>query len=136
MWSFPKHEVHGVKLRSQFTFLWEPVQVLVRFSLLLLYRIIELKHSNMGFCQLSHGTWNNPLFFSVIRLEGWRKHKFTSETSLVLCIWISWTLSLVLFLFGWTAPIHRIVSLISEISFTIGQFNFCSRYSLIKQCAT
>ncbi|EDO14789.1 hypothetical protein Kpol_358p7 [Vanderwaltozyma polyspora DSM 70294] len=85
---------------------------------------VELGLSFMGFQVgdvLSYAIY--LLFEKKYIKPKFKNNTFVPEDLMVLAMFVSWTLPLSMFFFGWTAGIHWILPMVAEILFDINTFN-------------
>ncbi|CCH61306.1 hypothetical protein TBLA_0E02520 [Henningerozyma blattae CBS 6284] len=102
------------------------------------FTLIELGLSYLGFCVGC--VFAYPIFltfFNKFITPKFANNTFTPEHFMVLSKYICWFLPLALFFFGWTAKVHWILPIISEMFFVIGVFNlFQTLFSYLALCYT
>lgn len=88
------------------------------------FTIVELGLAFLGFqvgCVIAFFTL--ILFLMKVIVPAFKNNTFKPETFLKLPMMVSWLLPFALFFFGWTAQIHWILPIISEIFFVCAMYN-------------
>lgn len=88
------------------------------------FSLIEVGLAYMGFqvgCVISYPIF--LVFMAKYLAPKFKNNTFKPEDFLVLAMGVCWALPLSIFLFGWTAGVHWILPIISEIFFVINTFN-------------
>lgn len=88
------------------------------------FTLIELGLAYMGFCVgcvIAYGLC--LIFLTKVVGKKIANGTFTPEAFMILAMWVCFSLPLSLFLFGWTASVHWILPIISEIFFILCVFN-------------
>jgi DHA1 family multidrug resistance protein-like MFS transporter len=90
----------------------------------------------MGFCVgcvLAYGLFG--ILNMRIIVPRFRNGTFTPEAFLIVAMCVCWCLPLSLFLFGWTARVHWILPVISEVFFVLAVFNiFQATFAYLATC--
>lgn len=88
------------------------------------FTTVELGLSYLGFVASSFIAYGVSLsFFRLFLPPIIKKGKFTPEKLLILAMWVCWCGPAALFLFGWTASVHWILPIISELFWVLFLFN-------------
>lgn len=88
------------------------------------FTVIELGLSFLGFLVGTSIAFSMlTVFLLKVVYPSMDKGTFTAETFLKLPMAVSWLLPLALFLFGWTARVHWILPIISELFFVCSLYN-------------
>ncbi|CAI4052395.1 hypothetical protein SKDZ_15G4950 [Saccharomyces kudriavzevii ZP591] len=100
------------------------------------FTLVEMGLAYMGFCVgcfLAYGLFG--VLNKKIIVPRFRNGTLTPEVFLTMAMCVSWSLPLSLFLFGWTAQVHWILPIISEIFFVIAAFNiFQATFAYLATC--
>lgn len=88
------------------------------------FTLIEMGLAFLGFCVGCIIAYAVCMLF-LVKVVGkqFQDGTFTPETFMQLAMGVCWSLPLSLFLFGWTASVHWILPIISEIFFILCVFN-------------
>ncbi|SCU85124.1 LAME_0D00210g1_1 [Lachancea meyersii CBS 8951] len=100
------------------------------------FTLVEMGLAYMGFCVGCVVAYTLLiLFLSIYITPKFKNGTFQPEHFLVLAMIVCWSLPFSLFLFGWTARVHWILPIISEIFFVLNVFNlFQSSFAYLAIC--
>ena len=100
------------------------------------FTLVEQGLAYFGFCVGCIFAYIILLVFSIkVAAKRFANNTFTPETTLILAMCIGWCIPLALFMFGWTAKVHWILPIISEVFFVLGCFNiFQASFSYLAIC--
>lgn len=100
------------------------------------FNLVEVGLAYMGFCVgcvLAYGLFG--ILNMRIIVPRFRNGTFTPEAFLIVAMCVCWCLPLSLFLFGWTARVHWILPVISEVFFVLAVFNiFQATFAYLATC--
>lgn len=100
------------------------------------FTLVELGLSYFGFlvgCFIAYTIL--LVFLDKVIQPKFQNNSFTPEAFLLLAMSVCWSLPLSLFLFGWTARVHWILPIISQIFFILSVFNlFQAAFSYLAVC--
>lgn len=100
------------------------------------FTLVEVGLAYLGFCVGCVFAYGLLLVFQekVIRRK-FLQGKFRPELFLILAMAVGWCLPVSLFLFGWTAHVHWMLPIVSEIIFVLAVFNlFQATFSYLAVC--
>ncbi|KOG96835.1 Flr1p DI49_5177 [Saccharomyces eubayanus] len=100
------------------------------------FTLVEVGVAYMGFCV---GCVLAYILFAILNMRiivpRFKNGTFTPEVFLIVAMSVCWCLPLALFLFGWTAKVHWILPIISEVFFVIAVFNiFQATFAYLATC--
>ncbi|KAL3233167.1 GTPase-activating protein GYP2 [Nakaseomyces bracarensis] len=100
------------------------------------FTLIEVGLAYLGFCIGCLLAYALLMVYHVkVVKKEFANNTFTPESFLVLAMCVGWCLPLALFLFGWTASVHWILPMISEVFFVLATFNlFQATFSYLAVC--
>lgn len=100
------------------------------------FTLVEMGVAYMGFCVgccLAYALLF--IFQDYIVRPRIMKYGFTPEVFLILAMMVSWLLPAALFIFGWTAQIHWMLPIFSEVLFVLAVFNlFQATFAYLAAC--
>lgn len=100
------------------------------------FTLIEQGLAYLGFIVTDCFAYMILIFFTIKVINPtYTNNTFTPEVFMILPMCVSWLLPLALFFFGWTAHIHWMMPIVSEVFFDLCVFNmFQSTYAYLASC--